>query len=142
MLKEVKIIHHRNVWSWGKSIICITNNGYGTATLSITKELEPDGDDCKFVDQAIISGISVYYKYRRQGYGDLLLRECEDEAIRQGFDTVYLWAESNSPAMEWYERRGYVKCPELCIIPTDAETSESGSLIRMKKEFPKIEEKL
>lgn len=132
-----RIIHHRNEWGWGKSITCITDNGYGTATLGITKEHEYDEEQDKLVvvDQAVISNVSVHHTHRCMGYGDMLLKECEDEALKAGFDTVYLWATPNSVAFEWYKRRGYVQCPELCIIPTGDEDLTSEATVKMKKQL-------
>ena len=134
VVEKPKIIHHRNVWCWGKSVICITDDGCGTATMSITTEHEYSEEEDKLIPikEAVISGISVYYKRRRQGYGDLLLRECENEAAKQGFNTVYLWADPGTPAFEWYKRRGYIECPEMMMVPTD---TEATSLVKLKKTF-------
>ena len=141
VVEKPKIIHHRNDWCWGKSVICITDDGYGTATMSITTEHEYSEEEDKLIPikQAVISGISVYYRHRRQGYGDLLLRECEDEAAKAGFDTVYLWSDPNTPAFEWYKRRGYVECPEMMMVP---DIESSTSLVKLKKTFPTLEMKL
>lgn len=111
----MEIIHHRNEWNWGKSVTCVTNDGYGISTVSFYKD-----DDT--VLQAVISGVSVHNTHRRLGYGDILLNECEKEAKNNGFTEVSLWCVPNSMAYNWYKRKGYI------------ETNETNeSLIRLKK---------
>lgn len=144
-----KIIHHRNEWNWGKSTICITNDGYGVGTVSFVTEYEYHAETDKFVPvkQAVISGISVHYSHRNQGYGNLVLNECETEAAKNGYNEVYLWADPESEAYKWYKRHGYVEADKMNIIPTGDKINEEGAananmetLYCLKKVFPKIEE--
>lgn len=144
-----KIIHHRNEWCWGKSTICITNDGYGTGTVSFVTEYEYNEETDGFipVKQAVISGISVHHSHRKQGYGNFVLSECETEAAKNGYNEVYLWAEPESEAYKWYKRHGYEETEQMSIVPTGDKTNEQGAananteaLYRLKKVFPKIEE--
>lgn len=143
MVKDIKIIHHRNEWNWGKSIICVTDDGRGVATVSFVTDYEFDEAVEKFnkVDQAIISGMSVHILCRRQGYGNLLLDECENEAAKHGYTEVYLWADPKSIAHEWYLRHGYEDMPELNIIPTGDNLEKSEALVRMKKNILALRQK-
>lgn len=120
-VNKPKIIHHRNEWCWGKSTICITNDGYGVGTVSFVTEHEYNEETDGFipVKQAVISGISVHHSHRRQGYGNLVLSECETEAAKNGYNAVYLWAVPESEAYKWYKRHGYV--------PTGDKTNEQGA---------------
>lgn len=123
--KELTIVHHKNKWNWGESIICITNDGCGTATLSFTSEPIYDGesDKVQYIKQATISGVSVYTTERQKGYGNFLLEDCENLAKEAGYKEVYLWSELNSDPYKWYKRHGYIDTNELSYIPSEDNTS-------------------
>ena len=135
----MKIIKHRNKWNWGSSVVCVTNDGYGIATVSFVNEYEFDEDTQKFMPtkEAVISGISVYNKVRKQGYGNMLLAECEKEAAKKGFDKVYLYSDPGSFAFDWYERHGYETTSECCMTlsNTNSGDEELEPLIKLVKKL-------
>ena len=127
----MNIIKHYNKWYWGPSVISITDDGLGTATCSVISEYEyKEGDAFRKVERCVISSISVHESARRKGYGNVLLTECEKEAEKMGFDKVYLWAELDSVAYNWYLRHGYVVSNKMSLIPTDDDTE---AVIQLEK---------
>lgn len=57
-----------------------------------------------------ICNIAVKEKFRRNGIGNLLLEELENEVKRQGGDFITLEVrQSNFSAIALYEKRGYVR---------------------------------
>ena len=56
---------------------------------------------------AVMYRLSVGEKYRRKGYGKLLLNEAENEARRLGATVVSLAAKKGSFMLDWYQRSGY-----------------------------------
>ena len=53
----------------------------------------------------LVTTIAVKKKYRKQGYGKLLLEEAEEELLGRGAQTVYLYAED--PVLGFYKLHGY-----------------------------------
>lgn len=125
------IIEHANTWYWGKSYINITDDGCGTATLSISTEYDysEENDKLEGVEEACISGMSVFGPARHKGIGNRLLKVCENKAKALGFDKVYLWADPKSMAYEWYKRHGYEECPVMCFTPSETNTM----IVKMEK---------
>lgn len=133
----MRIIRHENNWNWGKSVICITSNGYGTSTVGECHEWELDKKTEKLIEvnEAVITSMSVVPKRRRRGYGNKLLAECEKIAREMGFDKVYLYAEPGSVAYNWYMRHGYHTVSAMMgINPTQAEDGHV-SLVKLCKVF-------
>ena len=105
----MEFIRHYNKWPWGNNVIIITNDGCGTATVTFAKG-QPS-------DVGLISDMSVHITHRCEGYGNRLLKECEDEIKRHGLTTAKLYAKLHSVAYHWYKRHGYVEIPEITIFP-------------------------
>ena len=92
-------------------VINITDDGCGTATVEVY-------DDCPTV--AHIHTISVQKQKRGLGYGNKLLKVCEDYAKkRKKVTTIELWADSNSMAYDWYKRHGYVPTGDFRVLDFD-----------------------
>ena len=56
---------------------------------------------------AVIYRLNVEEKYRKNGYGKLLLSEAENEARRLGASVVALAAKKGTFMVDWYQRIGY-----------------------------------
>jgi len=133
----MKIIKHRNNWSWGDSVICITSNGYGTATVGVSNEYELDEATDKLVEvrEAVITSMSVHPKRRMRGYGNKLLVECEKEAKSMGFDRVYLYATPDTVAYEWYRRHGYLPLDTQMAVFTPSDANGLSSMVKLCKKL-------
>lgn len=138
------IIHHRNEWIWGKSTICVTDDGYGIAIVSFITDYTYNEETGEFVPekQAVISDVSVHTTRRNHGYGNLVLCECENEAAKNGYNEVYLWAVPGTDSYKWYKRNGYVETEQTQIIPSgyrvreeymEEITPETNAECRLKK---------
>lgn len=61
-------------------------------------------------DEAEVLNLATDPSHRRKGHATWLLRAAEEEARFRGADTLFLEVrESNSPAIEFYENRGFVR---------------------------------
>eukprot|EP00741_Cyanophora_paradoxa_P024861 tig00000310_g24002.t1 len=81
----------------------------GTADVEMLAARKPalwDPESLPF--RGYVSNMSVLRPYRRRGLGRLLLRGCEQTAIEQGSDHLYLHVmEDNEGALRAYERSGF-----------------------------------
>ena len=95
---EELIIHRNKTW-WGESLTLILDGGIAFGLVS-REHTAPE--------IAVIGGLSVLPEYRLQGYGDKMLKACEDTALSLGgIDKLLIYAEKDSFTALWYERRGY-----------------------------------
>lgn len=107
----MKIITHINRWGIFTQVINITDDGCGTATVDVY-------DDNPTI--ATIHSISVVKNKRQQGYGNKLLKACENYAKkRKKVTKIELWADTKSIACEWYKRHGYEPTMEWQILSDD-----------------------
>ena len=106
-------VKHYNDWPWGESVIIITNDGIGTATVTCMKD-DPD--------VALISDMSVHHSTRKLGIGNLLLNECEHEIKKKGLKKAKLMAEYKSMPYDWYKRHGYEETGEMQMFPQSMES--------------------
>lgn len=86
------IYHHGE-----NSTLIMTTEGEGVCSVAL--------DEIKSC--AMIYRLSVEEKYRRKGYGKMLLNEAENEARKFGANVVSLTAKKDSFVLEWYQRSGY-----------------------------------
>lgn len=85
-------------------------------------------------ENSFISGVSVKEGYRSQGLGTDLLKELERISRHNGRYIVELETEADDEyAQKFYEKRGYVKVPELTY------TSDYGTYFTFRKVMEKIE---
>ncbi len=107
----MKVIKHINRWGIFTQVINITDDGCGTASVDIY-------DDNPTV--ALIHSISVIKSKRQQGYGNRLLKACEDYAKkRKKVTSIELWADTKSVAYDWYKRKGYTPTMEFNVLCDD-----------------------
>lgn len=98
-MKEIKVnhrdmfIHHHEE----DGTLIMTAGREGTCSVKL--------DEIKSC--AWIYHLSVEEKYRRKGYGKLLLSEAENEARRLGASVVALAAKKDSFMLDWYQHSGY-----------------------------------
>lgn len=107
----MKVIKHINKWGIFTQVIAITNDGCGTASVDIY-------DDNPTV--ALVHSISVIKNKRQHGYGNRLLKTCEDYAKKRKYvTTIELWADTKSVAYDWYKRKGYMPTMEFNVLSDD-----------------------
>ena len=87
------IYHHKE-----DSTLIMTTGGEGICIVTLDEEVK----SC-----ATIYRLSVEEKYRRNGYGKMILKEAENEAQRLGASVVSLSAKKGSFMLDWYQRSGY-----------------------------------
>lgn len=92
-MTQRKFIYHRG----DNGTIIMTNNGEGICRVQL--------DEIKSC--AWIWCLSVEEKHRRNGYGQNLLNEAENEACRLGANVVSLSVKKGSFMFDWYQRCGY-----------------------------------
>lgn len=78
--------------------LIVTSGGEGVCSVSIDENIK----SC-----ACIYNLSVGEKYRRMGYGNMLLEEAENVAQTLGASVVSLAAKKDSFVLDWYIRKGY-----------------------------------
>ena len=78
--------------------LIITRGGEGICSVSIDENIK----SC-----ACIYNLRVEEKYRRKGYGDMLMKEAENEVRRLGADVISLSVLKDSFMEVWYRRIGY-----------------------------------
>lgn len=86
------IYHHEE-----DGTLIMTAGGEGTCSVKL--------DEIKSC--AWVYRLHVEEKYRKKGYGRLLLSEIENEARRLGANVVALAAKKDTFMLEWYQRSGY-----------------------------------
>ena len=92
-MKEEFIYHNAEDYT-----LIMTSSGEGICSVSIDENIR----SC-----ACIYNLSVEEKYRRKGYGNMLLEEAEKVAQRLGVNVVSLAAKKGSFMLDWYQRSGY-----------------------------------
>lgn len=102
--KDINFVHHNNQWTWGRSSVIVSRDGYGVVMVSFYNDEK---------DTAYIHNMSVFELKREQGYGNALLTEAEDTVLLNvNVKHVIICAEQDW-IVKWYERRGYVRdCKE------------------------------
>lgn len=88
-----KIIVQQSSWEWGNDWHILTSDGKGFVRLYIDVD---EGEN-------IICDLFVDPEYRRQGYADMLLDECDKILDGRPVKVVpkEFWMK------DWYEKRGY-----------------------------------
>lgn len=92
-MKEEFIYHNAEDYT-----LIMTSSGEGICSVSIDENIR----SC-----ACIYNLSVEEKYRRKGYGDMLMKEAENEVRRLGADVISLSVLKDSFMEVWYRRIGY-----------------------------------
>ena len=92
-MKEEFIYHNAEDYT-----LIMTSSGEGICSVSIDENIR----SC-----ACIYNLSVEEKYRRKGYGNMLLEEAEKVAQMLGASIVSLAAEKDKFTADWYKRKGY-----------------------------------
>lgn len=119
----MEIIRYYNKWPWGNSVILITNDGLGTATVTFPKDTP---------DIGLISDMSVHVTNRLNGYGNRLLETCEEEIKRHGITKAALMAKVDTTPYYWYLRHGYELCNELEFFP---QFDDDAILVKLAKDL-------
>lgn len=92
-MKKAFIYHHAEDYT-----LIMLSDGEGVCSVSIDENIK----SC-----ACIYNLSVEEKYRRIGYGNMLLGEAEKVAQKLGANVVSLAAEKDKFTANWYKRKGY-----------------------------------
>lgn len=92
MTRRKFIYHHKE-----DGTLIMTYGGEGACSVAL--------DDIRSC--AMIYQLSVEKEHRRNGYGQKLLNEAENEARRLGANVVSLTAKKGSFMLGWYQRSGY-----------------------------------
>jgi len=104
---DMKVLKHRNNWCWGHSTIIVLNGGKGIVTVSF----ENDNPN-----EATITGLSVYEKYRNKGLGTELVKLAEEEAKEFKVKRIILFSDENTFTYNWYQRLGYKRAFDRVYI--------------------------
>lgn len=94
LAKKEEFIYHKAE----DYILIMTSGGEGVCSVSIDENIK----SC-----ACIYNLSVGEKYRKRGYGNMLLEEAENVALKLGASVVSLAAEKDKFTADWYKRKGY-----------------------------------
>ena len=94
MSREINFIYHHEK----DGTLIMTSEGEGTCIVTLDEEIK----SC-----AMLYRLNVEERYRRNGYGKMLLNEAENEARRLGASVVSLSAKKGSFMLDWYQRSGY-----------------------------------
>lgn len=92
-MKKNFIYHHAEDYT-----LIMLSDGEGVCSVSIDENVK----SC-----AYIYNLSVEEKYRRIGFGNMLLEEAEKVAQKLGTNVVSLAAEKDKFMANWYKRKGY-----------------------------------
>lgn len=92
-MKEKFIYHKAENYT-----LIITSGGEGICSVSIDENISSCG---------CIYNLSVEEKYRRKGYGNMLLKESEKVLQKMGASVVSLAVKKNMFMADWYKRKGY-----------------------------------
>lgn len=122
-------VKHYNNRPWGESVIIITDDGCGTATVTFPVD-EPE--------TGLISDMSVHNATRQHGLGNCLLTECEYEIKQRGFKKAQLFAEMDSIAYNWYTRHGYIQSNEIQTFP---QFGDDNIYVKLEKNLNQFVEK-
>lgn len=79
-------------------MLIMTSGGEGVCSVSIDENIKSCG---------CIYNLSVGEKYRRKGYGNMLLEEAEKVAQKKGVSVISLAAAKDKFTANWYKRKGY-----------------------------------
>ncbi len=127
-MKEYLVTDHINKYCWGivLSVYFVGEDKVVAATGDVEFQ--------KGRENSFISGISVKEGYRTQGLGTDLLKELERISRRNGRYIVELETEADDEyAQKFYEKRGYVKVPELTY------STDYGTYFTFRKVMEKVE---
>jgi len=94
----MEYVVHCNQWKWGRSFDIITEDAFGTISMSITND-EPE--------QAYISGLSVHHIHRHKHLGSQLMQRAMSLAKKEQAKYAYLMADKDSFVFDWYLRLGF-----------------------------------
>ncbi len=127
-MKEYLVTDHINKYCWG--IVLSVDFVGEDKVVAATGDVEFQ----KGRENSFISGISVKEGYRTQGLGTDLLKELERISRRNGRYIVELETEADDEyAQKFYEKRGYVKVPELTY------STDYGTYFTFRKVMEKVE---
>jgi ribosomal protein S18 acetylase RimI-like enzyme len=89
------------------------------------------------IQSAMIWNIAVHPRYRRQGIGNLLLKETEKILMENSIYRIEAWTRDDHWVINWYERNKFMKKESYLHIFMDSEEELKGN-IRSAKEnlFP------
>lgn len=94
LAKKEEFIYHKAK----DYMLIMTSGGESVCSVSIDENIK----SC-----ACIFSLSVEEKYRKRGYGNMLLEEAENVAQKLGASVVSLAAEKDKFTVDWYKRKGY-----------------------------------
>jgi hypothetical protein len=93
-MRKIRFIYHHEE----DGTLIMTAGGEGVCSVSIDENIKSCG---------CIYNLSVEEKYRRKGYGNMLLEEAEKVAQEMGVSVISLAAAKDKFTANWYKRKGY-----------------------------------
>lgn len=121
------VTYHINEYCWGTGIAVFSTDENEVVCMAFL-------DLVKDKQHSFISGVSTIEKFRNRGYASNMLLELERISRHNGRYIVELETEADDEyAQKFYEKRGYVKIPELTY------STEYGTYFTYRKVMDKVE---